>query len=248
MASTSTSTTAPSTATSSACARSSSRATTTSTRSRRSTASAIATRNNRPDNGASGIRRRSVQALCAASFSGTRPLFLLPLESADPLALLAAVARDPVAMLLDSAARDEERGRYSFLAVEPFALLTADESGTRLAGERPEQDPFTALQALLARRALPSQPGAPFQGGAVGWRASAGGRCLDRRRPPQPDAARRPDPGAGLFDLVVGFDWRAGTRWIASSGLPAPEGPARKARARARAEALRERLAAAAPL
>ena len=151
-------------------------------------------------------------------------------------------------VLLESAAVSRRLGRWSFLCADPFLTLRSkgrvveeiDAAGAR----RYEGDPFEALDRLLAaypREAVPGLP--PFQGGAAGYLAYDLGQHLERVPAPRYDDLALPDVVMGLYDCVVAWDHQTGRVTLLSTGLPAPDGPARAERARARAEELRRRLA-----
>jgi len=158
---------------------------------------------------------------------------------------LQAFAGDPVLALLDSAAADP-RSRYSYLAVEPYAVMTASADGVALDGEPVGTDPFAALAAHLDSHRLPTADGpVPFRGGVVGYLAYEAARHVDRFPPPAADRHAVPEMVVGFYDVVVAFDLHRRQCWLLSSGLPERAEPARNRRAAARAEAVMARLAAA---
>ncbi|CAK0744574.1 Aminodeoxychorismate synthase component 1 [uncultured Gammaproteobacteria bacterium] len=174
----------------------------------------------------------------------------------DPLAAFAAFCDQPMAMLLDSAT-GEQGGRYSYLAVDPFQVIKADDAGVTLDGQPVAGDPFTVLEQQLARYPLPTGLGAgrgagrgpvPFRTGAVGFLGYELGRHLERLPTPRPARHGVPDLIIGLYDLIAAFDHTTGQAWIIASGFPETEPAARWARATARMRWLKNRLAATAPL
>jgi para-aminobenzoate synthetase component 1 len=129
------------------------------------------------------------------------------------------------------------RGRFSMLAVEPFKTLT---------GEGP--DPFAELGTLMRRYRQPrSRHPIPFTGGAAGFLGYELARHLEKIPVATEGVLDIPDMGIGLYDVVLGFDSQERRAWLFSSGLPEPEGPARGARAAARAAHILRRLEAAPP-
>ena len=166
----------------------------------------------------------------------------------DPLAVFARWADEPYLAFLDSAAERDPRGRYSYLAIEPFSLIEARGDEVRVDGVPVPGDPFDVLQRELARfRVEPGPTPVPFMGGAVGFLGYELGRHLERLPPAQPAGLAVPDMVMALYDLVFAFDHVERRAWIVSSGFPerAPDGRSRRAVARA-AAALR-RLDAGAP-
>ncbi|MFG1424113.1 aminodeoxychorismate synthase component I [Roseixanthobacter liquoris] len=171
---------------------------------------------------------------------------VVPFPYADPVALFETFAGEPFAALLHSGARDGERGRYSYIAADPFLRIAAEEHGVRIDGAALAVDPFTALERALARFTLaPGESPVPFATGAVGFLSYELGRHLERLAPPKPSPAPFPEMLVGLYDTVLAFDHQETAAYVLSSGLPEAEGQAREARAQARAERLLARLARA---
>ncbi|MDA1193055.1 MAG: hypothetical protein O3A46_15375, partial [Candidatus Poribacteria bacterium] len=109
------------------------------------------------------------------------PRLIATVERAQPPHRLLAMLRERgVALervfLLDSALSGRRDARWSFLAANPYATLTA--FGTRIESsqhtasgvttERFERDPLDALQSAVEAVQAEPNPDAPFVGGAVG--------------------------------------------------------------------------------
>lgn len=163
---------------------------------------------------------------------------------ADPVAAFAPWQSAPVAALLDSAAGGDPRSRYSYLAVEPFQVLTAAGDAVRIDGRAVGGDPFAALANELARWRQPvgSAP-VPFIGGAVGFLGYELGRHLETLPQRHADAEGLPDMVVGFYDAILAFDRETRRGWVLSSGLPETEPAAQRRRAEARAAALMAKLA-----
>lgn len=165
-------------------------------------------------------------------------MHIFPLAYGDPVAAFLPFAGDPVAALLESAAQDGERGRYSYLAVEPFRLIIAEGSGcVRVDGRPVAGDPFAVLKGELA--ALPAPSGAcpvPFRTGAVGVFGYGLGRYVERLPEPKPDDLKMPDMVVGLYDTVIAFDHAERAAWLISSGISGADPKARAAHVLARLE------------
>src|SRR5882724_3792097 len=98
--------------------------------------------------------------------SESAPVHVREIDYGDPVGLFAVFANDRYAALLDSALLTAERGRYAFIAAEPFRVLTSKDGAIALDGERSAGNPFDVLRRELERYSL--QPAAglpPFQGG-----------------------------------------------------------------------------------
>ena len=103
-----------------------------------------------------------------------------PVPYRDPIEVLQVFAGDPVLAFLDSAAADP-RSRYSYLAVEPYAVLTAGPDGVRVDGRPVAGDPFSVLKAEMAPHCMAPEAGpVPFRGGAIGYLAYEAARHVDR--------------------------------------------------------------------
>ena len=115
------------------------------------------------------------------------------------------------ACLFESVVGGERVGRYSFLAVRPYAEFAA--WGTRVQlfdgdamREESAADPLALLQAQVDRRVavLPELP--PFIGGAVGYAGYDVVRYTERLPNPPEDDRGLPDISFALYDEIVVFD------------------------------------------
>lgn len=173
-------------------------------------------------------------------------LYIEELPWAAPHEIFHAFAEEPFALFLDSATAAPGRdarlhGRWSFIALDPFATLDATSAS-----------PFADLKSRLAELAL-AHHGAdlpPFIGGAAGFFGYDLARTLERLPPREPPFAivdaQAPDLAIGFYDAVLAFDMQARRARLVSTGLPEYEPERRRARALARAVALRERYTMAA--
>ena len=143
---------------------------------------------------------------------------------ADPLALFARVAGDRHAALLHSAAADA-RGRYSFIAAEPFKVLVCREGVVEIDGVPAPGAPLDVVRAELARHPQAAIPGiGPFCGGAVGYLGYEMGRHLERVPRPPADAMDVPEMQLLFCDVVVVLDHRERRAHVVSTGHPEPAG------------------------
>jgi para-aminobenzoate synthetase component 1 len=138
-------------------------------------------------------------------------------------------ADDPYVAWLDSGGPVGPRGRYSYIAVEPFHVIGG-------------ANPFGELGDWLGRFAgAGGRAPVPFGGGAVGFLGYETGAALERV-PRHPAIDGMPDSCIGLYDLVFAFDRQEGRAWLISSGLPETSPALRARRAEARAQAALARL------
>ena len=146
----------------------------------------------------------------------------------DPEAALVRLAAKPYCLFLDSALREPTLGRYSFLAADPFDVLTLP-IGT--------SDPFDLLRKKLQSFSSPSLPDLPpFQGGAAGLFSYDLSRSLERIPPPRFDEFQIPALVIGLYDVVLAFDHLQRRAWVISQGFPETEPARRQRRAQERLE------------
>lgn len=144
---------------------------------------------------------------------------------------LLALAGRPHALLLDSAQRHPQLGRYSFLAADPFEYLEVAADG---------QDALAELAVRLDRYRTQRQADLPpFQGGAAGLLGYDLHRSLERIARPRFDEFAVPALAVGLYDVVLAIDHLTDRAWIVSQGLPEQQPQRRAGRARRRADEFR---------
>jgi para-aminobenzoate synthetase component 1 len=159
---------------------------------------------------------------------------------AEPARLFGHWAAAPHVAWLDSGTGTDPRGRYSYLAVEPFQVMAAGPGGVAIDGAPVPGDPFAVLERELARWHLPAADGpVPFRGGAVGFLGYELAGWLENLPQRHGNPGALPDMVMGFYDLVLGFDHRERRAWILCSGMPSgsPE------RAQARLDAVLAKLA-----
>jgi para-aminobenzoate synthetase component 1 len=172
----------------------------------------------------------------------------------DPLAWVSAFADCPGLAFLDSALRPEKLGlaglgRYSFIAADPFHLIEAKGSVTRVDGVPAEGTPFDVLQNLLAKYPVEHRPDLPpFQTGAAGYFGYDLRHHTETLPPHRLDDQPFPDLLLGFYDLVIAIDHLEGRAFLLSSGYPELTADARALRAKARLDWALRRLDAARPI
>ena len=92
-----------------------------------------------------------------------------------PVGVYRKLGAEPNSFLLESVEHGERWGRYSFIGVNPFSIMTARDGSVRFEGATPPAaagapDPLTALERALGAYRAPDLPGLPpLHGGAVGY-------------------------------------------------------------------------------
>lgn len=130
------------------------------------------------------------------------------------------LAELPGLLFLDSAANGPI-GRYSFVAADPFAWISAAGATVAENGRVCFGDPFQVLAERLTQHRLASIPGLPpFQGGAAGLFGYGLCHRIEKLPGPEHDDFHVPDMAVGLYDWVLGFDHVLDRAWLISTGLP----------------------------
>ncbi|WGR90687.1 aminodeoxychorismate synthase component I (plasmid) [Bradyrhizobium sp. ISRA435] len=150
------------------------------------------------------------------------------LQWIEPVTAMRCLAHRPHLTFLDSAARHELLGRYSYLSCEPFSTWMIADGQTSWNGAALEGDPWGVLRTLLANYRQVHRPDLPpFQGGAAGFLAYDLNRTLERLPAPENPGQRLPQSILHFYDVVVSFDHCDNRCWIVSTGWPEQD-PARR--------------------
>ncbi|MCK1517556.1 aminodeoxychorismate synthase component I [Bradyrhizobium sp. 190] len=159
------------------------------------------------------------------------------LQWIEPVTAMRSLAHRPHLTFLDSAARHELLGRYSYLSCDPFSTYMVADGQASCNGEALEGDPWKVLRTLLAkypqehRLDLP-----PFQGGAAGFLAYDLNRTLEQLPAPAIPGLGLPQSVLHFYDVVVSYDHHDDRCWIVSTGWPEQDPARRSERARRRAD------------
>ena len=92
-----------------------------------------------------------------------------------PVGVYRKLGAETFSFLLESVEHGERWGRYSFIGVNPFSVMTSRDGAVSFEGAAPADaagapDPLTALERALGAYRAPDLPGLPpLHGGAVGY-------------------------------------------------------------------------------
>lgn len=151
----------------------------------------------------------------------------------DPEAAFLRLSQLPHVLFLDSALRDPELGRFSFLSADPFDYFELPAKGDPIAELEQRLTPYCA-------ETIGDLP--PFQGGAAGLFGYSLSRCLEHVPPARYNEFPTPALAIGLYDVVLAFDHARSRAWLISQGFPETSRTARYERASARLNQFRKRL------
>lgn len=155
---------------------------------------------------------------------------LLPVP--DSLQVFERLAHLPHAVFFDSAMREGDLGRYSYIAADPFDWLVVPAD---------ETDGLQALQSAIEKYKAPTIANLPpWQGGAAGVLGYELGRSLEQVPAAQHDEFQLPALAMGLYDVVIAFDHQHDRAWILSHGFPETTDAARQQRAEERLQQFRQ--------
>ena len=178
-------------------------------------------------------------------------LLIAELPDGPPAYLVCGTLQDqPHPFLLDSAMVMDRYGRYSYAGCDPFAVITSKGSQITTTDRTDttvkQGDPFTALQRIMARYALPpTDTPMPFWGGAVGYFGYDLCHFIEDLPRTTVDDIAMPDLYMALYDVVYAYDEATQVGHVLSTGLPATAGSERRNQAQARAEDMLERVRSA---
>jgi para-aminobenzoate synthetase component 1 len=156
----------------------------------------------------------------------TEPVVAELTPAPEPDVVFRRLATLPHCLFFDSALRDEQLGRYSFVMADPYGWLQ------RSAGESGGLEAIAARLDAATSRTVPSLPS--FQGGVAGLFGYDLNRQLETIPAARHDEFGVPALAVGFYDVVVAFDHLADRCWIISQGLPETDPPQRRHRAEQR--------------
>ena len=161
----------------------------------------------------------------------------------DSLSIFSRFSLQPWSLWLDSAQTNSDLGRYSFIAVDPFATLTSKNGVIRFLKQNFNSNPFNFLKQEFAKYSSSHiQTSVPFPGGIAGYFGYELNQHIESIKPAKQDDCQFPDLALGFYDVVIGFDHLKKQAWICSTGLPEKEPSARQYRAEKRIKEFNNRI------
>ena len=152
------------------------------------------------------------------------------LPTADVESVFLQLSKQPHCLFLDSAMQQDDLGRYSFIAADPFDYL---ELASHTENELDVlQQQWNMLLQGIEIQTMEELP--PFQGGVAGMFSYDIGASLENIPAPRCNEFQVPSLAVGFYDTVIAFDHHQNRAWIISQGLPEKDPTARTARAIAR--------------
>ena len=138
----------------------------------------------------------------------------IPADMETPVSVYLKLRGEWPSFLLESVEKGEQVGRYSFIGMEPLAILTAQEEGVFLQENGlnqklgpPEYNPLAAIREVLNRYHPARMPGLPrLSGGLVGYLAYEGVRFFEPVPLPERKSLALPEMVFLLTDTLVIFD------------------------------------------
>ncbi|MEX2554015.1 MAG: anthranilate synthase component I [Actinomycetota bacterium] len=164
--------------------------------------------------------------MAAATYSPTREEFLrlasehtlVPVwrevlgDLETPVGAYRKLGNQPNSFLLESVEHGERWGRYSFIGVDPFLVMTSRDGTVTFEGEPPAEakdapDPLTAVERALAAYRAPALPGLPpLHGGAVGYIGYDAVRYIEKLPQTTTDDLRLPELWLLFTGSLLVFD------------------------------------------
>ena len=135
----------------------------------------------------------------------------------DPLQAFRRFAGQPGISFLYSSGEAGARSRYSYLCIEPAALLRCERGRVTVDGRAVAGDAFSALRALLGDMRAVTATGTvpvPFGGGAVGFFGYDTATGLENTPRAPRGFADMPDAQFAIYTVLFAWDHEAGRAWL----------------------------------
>lgn len=144
------------------------------------------------------------------------------IEYIDPIAAFAGIKHLPYSLLLDSADKNHNNSRYSFVMGQPVETIEVKDSKADVTNWEQRlsfdcDNPFTLIQERLGAwveetERLPNLP--PFQGGLAGLFGYDLGRYIEKLPASTKNRNHIPDMAVGVYDQVLACDHILRKSWV----------------------------------
>ena len=147
------------------------------------------------------------------------------------------LSNHPNMAFLDSAMQHEQFGRYSYIAVDPFAVFSVRKGVAYWNEDKLDTPPLLAFRQKLARyKCNFADHSIPFQGGCIGYIAYDFAHQFETLSLPEKDFTLCDDLSFHFYDILFAFDHIQNQAWIFSSGFPEMKMEKRQIQAKKRYE------------
>lgn len=152
----------------------------------------------------------------------TKKPYWVSIPYRDPLDYASVFNKLNYFVFLDSMKFDSKFGRYSYIAIDPFATLIYRDNNIYFNGKAMvTKNIFALLYHKLESFSLSLNLNLPpFQGGVAGFFSYDLIRDLENLPNYSQDDMQYPRMAVGFYDLIIAFDHMEQQAWIISSGLP----------------------------
>ena len=168
-----------------------------------------------------------------------------------PVGVYRKLGAEPNSFLLESVEHGERWGRYSFIGLNPFTVMTSRAGRVTFDGEQPRAaldapDPLTALERALGGYRAPALPGLPpLHGGAVGYVGYDAVRYIEQLPQTTTDDLQLPELWLLFTGQLLVFDHLRQRLSVISNVVIGDDPASQYDDAVARAEQLVDRIASA---
>lgn len=142
-----------------------------------------------------------------------------PCDDITPTQAFLSLNSKEGAVLLESAVKDEDLGRYSLIAIDPFAEFRSKGAHSEFIfkeeKEQSQDHPFTHLREVIRRNRLPANTQyPPLVGGAIGFTTYDAVRLFEEISDRHPDKDQLPDLFFLFHAVNIAFDHSKGSLLI----------------------------------
>lgn len=162
-------------------------------------------------------------------------VYIKELPYVEPYLMVRNFSEDINFVFLDSATRSTKNDRFSYIAFDPYSVISCVNGLVFIDGVKSKATPLEILTKQISLYSFADR--LPFSGGLVGYLGYEFSNYIEPlinfKKP-----RNIPDMMMGVFDLIIAFDHISKQCWVYSSGLPETNESSRKKRAEERCRQL----------